>query len=222
MNKPLLLSLIFVLLTFQTGCRLLVIAGQGGAVSAGGGDNCTPTCEYNVSNAFTETFTATPDPGYAFDSWSISSCPSNVCVVNIPDPFASFSTTLVYTANFKSLSSDCGDASGNWNFAISAVDSEFCGPEAGSSSEITVTQNGCTVSVTGIKGSSKALIGNVAGNVVTVGPAAFDEDGGTTISLFTYTLSSAAQLHGNESWTWSDVEGFDCGQGTGTLTLTRL
>lgn len=69
MGRILLLSLLVVMAL--SGCRLHVIALQGGQVSVGGFNCLTQTsCVYNVDDtSFQRTFTASASPGYQFVKW---------------------------------------------------------------------------------------------------------------------------------------------------------
>ncbi|MEM9255293.1 MAG: hypothetical protein AAGA91_07585 [Pseudomonadota bacterium] len=57
-----------------TGCKLILIATSGGDIqSASDSRNCSAenVCEFAISSDdFTETFTAVPRPGYAFQQWA--------------------------------------------------------------------------------------------------------------------------------------------------------
>ncbi len=113
----------------------------------------------------------------------------------------------------------CADVAGVWNLVNTGITST-CGSEGNWNDILTISQSGCVLTVDGLKGAT-GLSGSVSGDTVTIGPHGFSEDGGTTTSTFTMTLSSADAMEGNESWTWMGNGGGRCDDGTGSVTATR-
>jgi hypothetical protein len=103
-GKTLLLILSIVMLS---GCRLLITADPGGAITSDSGNyDCAAntTCPYTIPEAnFLETFTATAAPGYKFANWTNACQDSNdsVCQFLVPTLLAEEDRDWEITANFN-------------------------------------------------------------------------------------------------------------------------
>lgn len=114
----------------------------------------------------------------------------------------------------------CVDVAGTWDMSVTNVTSS-CGGEEDWTSTFAVAQSGCDLVVDGIKrGAGGPVTGTVAGDVVTIGPHDYQDDGGVTTTTFSFTRTSPTTLSGQETWSWSDATN-TCGNGTAGLAATR-
>lgn len=60
------------------------------------------------------------------------------------------------------------------------------------------------------------------GNMVTLGPASLEEDGGWTNYTIYLTMKSNAYMVGYQEWVWSDASGlYKCLNGTADVEMSR-
>lgn len=117
---------------------------------------------------------------------------------------------------------------GTWTFIVDVtVANDACAGEEDDPIDITqvsVVQVGDSVTATGPWGStsgSETLAGNRSGNVVTLS-GAYAEDGGTTITTHTLTVSAGDQeMNGIENWSWLGPNNSSCPAGEAVVTATR-
>ncbi len=115
----------------------------------------------------------------------------------------------------------CQDVSGNWILAVSNISSS-CGDGEDWTSNITITQTGCSLETTGIKNTSSIVGGHINGFTFTIGPGAFPEDSGTTTATYTMTVEASGNMKGNESWEWEADDGSTtCSAGIADVAVTR-
>lgn len=122
-----------------------------------------------------------------------------------------------------SLSKNTGpttyDATGTWTFTTSDnwvnAGTAGCSADADETLTVTVTQSGTTVSVV-IRGETYS--GTVSGATYT-GSATYPEDGGTTTTTVTFTLTSNTAGSGTVVWSWTD--GAESCNGGGNIALAK-
>ncbi len=100
--------LISVALVMLAGCRLLITVDETGIIiSASETLDCTEgTCEIEVTDTLTETFTAIPSEGYRFVGWKgiCRPYPSNTCHVKLsqlPEALEAFEGDMFLSAEFE-------------------------------------------------------------------------------------------------------------------------
>ena len=110
------------------------------------------------------------------------------------------------------------DFSDTWDLRFTNISSS-CGPEPDDDFVVTITQNACAITMTGIKDSNQAVTGTVDGNTATFPNTDFSEDGGTTTGAFTFEINGD-QITGMETWSFRDATS-TCTNGMTTITATR-
>jgi hypothetical protein len=124
------------------------------------------------------------------------------------------------TANFSEAPAAIPNLNGVWKLEVFNINST-CGPESGWSSNVTIVQEGDSLEMTGIKGTSFIVTGSVVGETVTIGPGAFPDGTGTTTATYIMTIKSDTLMEGREEWTWTDGTG-TCSNGTATIKATKI
>jgi hypothetical protein len=116
---------------------------------------------------------------------------------------------------------DCPNIAGTWDLQVSNINSS-CGPDEDDwSATVTIAQVGCSLEVSGISEEPPVLRDTIVGNIFSVGPATFDEEGGQTRSTFNFSVTSPTTMTGDESWQWSRTDGDSCTGGTAELNATK-
>ena len=103
------------------------------------------------------------------------------------------------------------DVSGVWTFLIDVTEAKgICSGETDEKvepDEVTIRQEGVTLTVTGLNATDPAWQGEIVGNTVTFGGER-DEDRGPTTALFILTVDDdATTLAGIEEWGWTGPGG---------------
>lgn len=116
------------------------------------------------------------------------------------------------------------DISGNWTFTITVtVETGVCSGETGvpQNDLVSITQDGTTLSVSGLGGANDPWIGDIADRSVTFGGTR-PEDGGLTTAVFTMILADGEQaLTGTEAWSWTGPGG-TCPNSASDVTAQRV
>ena len=93
------------------GCRLNLVADTGGTISSSSGSyDCVGgnTCENEIEQSTSETFTAIAKPGYRFVGWTgfciegLDTAGSD-CSVSVPEELVDEDLTAVFRADFNRL-----------------------------------------------------------------------------------------------------------------------
>jgi len=122
-------------------------------------------------------------------------------------------STSAPTTQPASTTTEAGpiDVSGVWTFLIDVTEAKgTCSGEEDEKvepNEVTIRQDGVTLTVTGLNNTDPPWQGEIVANSVTFAGER-DEDGGRTIAAFTLTVDdAAATLAGIEVWSWSGPGG---------------
>jgi hypothetical protein len=117
---------------------------------------------------------------------------------------------------------------GVWAFVIKVTEANgVCAGEAGNSSsrQITITQSGRNVTLSGFLGNpANQLTGDItldAGLWIVKVSGSYPEDGGTTTTSHRLVVKNTSDISGDEDWEWSGPGG-TCPGGKASVTATRI
>jgi negative regulator of sigma E activity len=139
----------------------------------------------------------------------------------------SITTTSTQPPSTTQTTDTTPNLNGTWKFTITITQANgVCAGDVGHSSSrlIQITQSSYDVTLSGFLGNpANKLTGNITldgGAWIIKVSGSYPEDGGTTNSTHTLTLTNATELNGQEDWTWSGT-GESCPGGKATVKAVK-
>lgn len=120
------------------------------------------------------------------------------------------------------------DFVGTWAWNVVNI-SSTCGGESPWEAQVVIARVGS--SNTEVTASSRwraddpgpfVFSGTVSGNTLTIPNVTYTEESGTLVAQHVVTLQNNGNLAGDETWTWTDVTGRICSNGTADILALRV